>query len=78
MRPLITTVCAFGNPGTGKIHIVSAIGHELVRRGHSVLFSPVSPLVGKLLVAKRDLRLAKELKRLDRFKCLILIDIGYV
>jgi len=73
-----TNVCAFGNPGTGKTHVVSAIGHELVRRGHSVFFSPVSALVEKLLVAKRDLYLTKELRRLDRFTCLILDDIGYV
>jgi DNA replication protein DnaC len=76
--PSATNICVFGNPGTGKTHIVAAVGHELVRRGHSVLFTPVSALVEKLLVAKRDLRLTKELKRLDRFACLILDDIGYV
>ena len=76
--PNATNICAFGNPGTGKTHIVAAIGHELVRRGNSVLFTPVSALVEKLLIAKRDLRLTKELKRLDRFACLILDDIGYV
>ena len=73
-----TNICAFGNPGAGKTHIVSAIGHELVRKGHSVLFTPVSELVEKLLIAKRDLRLTRELRRLDRFGCLILDDIGYV
>ncbi|HWT79502.1 MAG TPA: ATP-binding protein, partial [Candidatus Methylomirabilis sp.] len=31
-----TNLCALGNPGTGKTHIVSAIGHELVRKGSSV------------------------------------------
>ena len=76
--PTATNICAFGNPGTGKTHIVSAIGHELVRRGHSVLFTSVSALVEKLLVAKRDLRLTRELRRLDRFACVILDDIGYV
>jgi DNA replication protein DnaC len=73
-----TNVCAFGNPGTGKTHVVSAIGHELVHRGQAVFFSPVSALVEKLLAAKRDLHLTRELKRLDRFACLILDDIGYV
>lgn len=76
--PSATNVCALGNPGTGKTHIVSAIGHELARSGHAVLFTPVAAVVEKLLVAKRDLRLTKELKRLDRFDCLILDDIGYV
>jgi DNA replication protein DnaC len=58
--------------------VVSAIGRELAYRGHAVFFSPVSALVEKLLVAKRDLQLTKELKRLDRFACLVLDDIGYV
>ena len=71
-------LCVFGNPGTGKTHVVSALGHELVRQGHSVLFTPVSDLVERLLQAKRDLRLSRELRRLDRIECLILDDIGYV
>ena len=73
-----TNVCVFGNPGTGKTHVVSALGHELVRQGHSVLFTPVSDLVERLLQAKRDLRLSRELRRLDRIECVILDDIGYV
>lgn len=76
--PEATCICAFGNPGTGKTHVVSAIGHELVRQGRSVLFTLVSELVEKLLVAKKDLRLSRELRRLDRFESVILDDIGYV
>jgi DNA replication protein DnaC len=71
-------VLAFGLPGRGKTHCVSAIGHELVQRGHHVLFIKVFAIVQQLLVAKRDLRLEKELKRLDRFDVVILDDIGYV
>jgi len=73
-----TNICIFGNPGAGKSHTMSAIGHELVTQGRSVLFTPVSELVERLLLAKRDLRLTKELKRLDRIDCLALDDIGYV
>ena len=73
-----TNLCVFGNPGTGKTHVVCALGQELVRQGHSVLFTPVSALVERLLEAKRDLRLTRELRRLDRIECLILDDIGYV
>lgn len=73
-----TNLCVFGHPGTGKTHVVSALGHELVRQGHSVLFTPVSSLVERLLEAKRDLRLSRELRRLDRIECLVLDDIGYV
>nr|WP_309244029.1 ATP-binding protein [Caballeronia sp. EK] len=32
----------------------------------------------RLLAAKRDLRLPRELAKLDRFECLILDDIGYL
>jgi len=73
-----TNLCVFGHPGTGKTHVVSALGHALVRLGHSVLFTPVSSLVERLLEAKRDLRLTRELRRLDRIECLVLDDIGYV
>lgn len=69
---------AFGLPGRGKTHLLCAIGHELVRRGHPVLFIPAYRLFQKLLVAKRDLILEKELKKLDRFEAVILDDIGYV
>ena len=71
-------IVAFGLPGRGKTHLLCAIGHELVRRGHQVLFIPAYRLVQKLLVAKRDLILEKELKKLDRFEAVILDDIGYV
>ena len=43
-----------------------------------MLFTPVSALVERLLEAKRDLRLSRELRRLDRIEWLILDDIGYV
>ena len=40
---------AFGLPGRGKTHVVCAIGHELVQRGHSVLFTATFALVQRLL-----------------------------
>ena len=73
-----TNVLAFGLPGRGKSHTLAAIGHELVQRGYRVLFTPTFQLVQRLLVAKRDLLLESELKRLDRFDAVILDDIGYV
>lgn len=73
-----TNVIAFGNPGTGKTHLLAGLGHELVRQSRSVLFVPTFQLVQRLLAAKRDLRLAQELRKLDRFEALILDDIGYV
>lgn len=71
-------VLAFGLPGRGKTHLVCAVGHELIQRGHRVLFIATFALVQRLLAAKRDLRLEKELAVLDRFDAVILDDIGYV
>ena len=71
-------ILAFGPPGRGKIHLLSAIGHELVSKGRSVLFVQAHRLVQGLLIAKRDLNMDKELRRLDRFDVLIIDDIGYI
>lgn len=69
---------AFGLPGVGKSHAVAAIGHALVERGRSVMFTPTFRLVQHLLAAKRDLELPRALRRLDHYEVLMLDDIGYV
>lgn len=71
-------ILAFGLPGRGKTHIACAIGHELIHRGRPVLFIPTYQLVQRLLVARRDLTLERELRRLDKFEVVILDDLGYV
>ncbi len=71
-------VLLFGLPGRGKTHVACAIGHELVRRGHRALFTPTYALVQRLLAAKRELRLERELGLLDGYDAVILDDIGYV
>lgn len=68
----------FGLPGRGKTHFAAAVGFELIQRSRSVLFTPTYKLIDRLLRAKRDLELERELRRLDRFELLILDDIGYV
>lgn len=71
-------ILLFGLPGTGKTHLAAGLGHALVETGRSVLFTPTYKLVGRLLRAKRDYELERELRRLDRFQVVILDDIGYV
>jgi DNA replication protein DnaC len=68
----------FGKPGSGKSHCLCALGEQLAQRGRSVLFTTCSFLVQLLLVAKRDLRLAKVIKNLSKFDALIIDDLGYV
>ena len=71
-------ILAFGNPGSGKTHLLCAIGHELIELGYRVLFRPCSLLVQELLAAKKALILPKMLKKLDRYDAIIIDDIGYV
>jgi DNA replication protein DnaC len=71
-------VLAFGNPGSGKTHLLCAIAQELVHQGHQVLYTPCSHLVQQLLVAKRDLELPRALKRLSTYDAIMIDDIGYV
>jgi DNA replication protein DnaC len=71
-------VLAFGVPGSGKTHLLCAIAQELVRRGRKVLFFSCNLLVQELLIAKRDLKLSRVLKKLSGYEGLILDDLGYV
>ena len=71
-------VLVFGSPGGGKTHLLAALGHELVQQGHSVYFTSCVLLVQRLLQAKQDLLLEKELRRFDKYEALIIDDLGYV
>jgi DNA replication protein DnaC len=68
----------FGPPGTGKSHLVCALGHAILDRGWRVAFMRTGDLVQRLQAARRDLRLPAELAKLDRFDLLILDDVSYV
>ncbi len=71
-------VLAFGNPGSGKTHVICALGHELILQGRKVLFKNCELLVQELLTAKRAFALPQALKKLSRYQALIIDDIGYV
>jgi DNA replication protein DnaC len=72
-------VLLFGATGSGKTHGLCALGQELIRRFYrKVLSCKCSLLVQELLVAKRDLKLTKVLKKLNNVEALIIDDIGYV
>jgi DNA replication protein DnaC len=68
----------FGNPGSGKTHLISGIGQELIKKDLSLYFTTCALLLQDLLKAKRDLQLPGLLKKLSRFQGVILDDIGYV
>jgi hypothetical protein len=67
----------FRDRGSGKTHLLCALGQELIRQlERPVYFSPCSLLVQELLVqellvGKRDLKLSRVLKRLSKFDVVI-------
>jgi DNA replication protein DnaC len=71
-------ILAFGNPGSGKTHLLCAIGHALIEKGKRVLFITCTQLVQDLLIAKKEIELTKKLKKLSKFDAVIIDDIGYV
>lgn len=71
-------VLAFGNPGSGKTHLLSALGQELIRQGRRVTFTTCQRLVQDLLRAKKELELNRALKKLSYYEALVIDDIGYV
>ncbi|MCL5674890.1 MAG: IS21-like element helper ATPase IstB [Candidatus Omnitrophica bacterium] len=71
-------ILAFGNPGSGKTHLLCAIGQELIQHGRPVYFTTCSLLVQDLLIGKRNLKLARVLKRLAKYQAVVIDDIGYV
>jgi DNA replication protein DnaC len=71
-------VLVFGGPGTGKTHLLCAIGQKLIHSGRSIYFAKCSLLVQELLIAKKDLKLQKYLKHLSKYEAIIIDDIGYV
>lgn len=72
-------ILAFGLPGRGKTHLLSAIARELIlRHQYKVLFTTTFSLVQRLLNAKRELVIEDLLKKLDRYDVVLLDDLGYV
>jgi len=71
-------VLAFGNPGSGKTHLLSALGQELIRGGRRVAFTTCVRLVQDLLLAKKELRLNRAIRKLAYYEALVIDDLGYV
>jgi DNA replication protein DnaC len=72
-------VLVFGRSGSGKTHLLCALAHELIQtHERRIRFTTCSLLVQELLVAKRDLKLARYLKRMARYDGLIIDEVGYI
>ncbi|MFT7222927.1 MAG: DNA replication protein DnaC [Cellvibrionaceae bacterium] len=71
-------VLLLGPSGTGKTHVAAALGHKLIEQGVRCKRFPAIALVQHLQQAKRDLDLMTAMTRLDKYRLIIIDDIGYV
>jgi DNA replication protein DnaC len=72
-------VLLFGRSGSGKTHLVAAIAHELIHTHEKrIRFTTCSLLVQELLLAKRELKLPRYLKRMSRYDGLVIDEVGYI
>jgi len=71
-------ILLFGNPGSGKTHLICALGQAFIRQDKRVYFTTCAMLLQELLSVKRDLKLPKFFRKLNRYHAIIIDDIGYV
>ena len=71
-------VVLLGPPGVGKTHLAIGLGIKAIQAGHSVLFDSATNWISRLTIAHTAGRLEKELRRLRRYKLLIIDEVGYI
>jgi DNA replication protein DnaC len=71
-------VCALGGSGTGKTHLMAAIGRVAVQLGYTVKFTRVSDMLTLLHEASTEKRLGAMMKTLLKVDLLALDELGYV
>jgi len=71
-------VCALGGSGTGKSHIMAAIGREAVQLGYTVKHLRVSDMLTMLHEASTEKRLGAMMKSLLKVNLLSLDELGYI
>ena len=71
-------VLLIGPSGVGKSHIATALGHHLIEQGIRVKWVAATALVQLLQQAKQELDLMGVMSKLDKYRVLIIDDIGYV
>jgi len=71
-------VLLIGNPGTGKSHLATALGHAACAQGRKVRFYSVTSLVTQLLEQREERGLQRLQRQLERHHLLILDELGYV
>jgi len=71
-------LCLIGDSGTGKSHLLIALGTEAAMAGHRVRYVLATKLVNELVEAADDKVLAKTIARYGRVDLLCIDELGYM
>ncbi|PDQ34301.1 MAG: AAA family ATPase [Candidatus Lumbricidophila eiseniae] len=71
-------VILLGPPGIGKTHLAIGLGVKATQAGYSVLFDTANNWIARLAAAHHQGQLETELKKIRRYKLIIIDEIGYI
>ncbi len=71
-------IVLMGPSGVGKTHLATSIGIESAKQRVSTYFIKCHNLINQLRKAKQENRLEYRMRILNRYKCLIIDEIGYL
>ena len=71
-------VVLLGPPGIGKTHLAIGLGIKAAQNGHSVLFDTASAWISRLQTAHQAGQLDAELKKIKRYRLVIVDEVGYL
>ena len=76
--PRAENVVLLGPPGIGKTHLAIALGIKTAQAGYSVLFDTATNWISRLAAAHHTGSLEAELKKIRRYKLIIIDEVGYI
>ena len=71
-------LCLIGDSGTGKSHLLIALGAEAAMAGYRVRYTLATKLVNELVEAADDRQLTKTINRYGRVDLLCIDELGYM
>ncbi|WP_259144932.1 IS21-like element helper ATPase IstB [Tsukamurella ocularis] len=71
-------LCLIGDSGTGKSHLLIALGTEAAMAGYRVRYTLATKLVNELVEAADDKQLTKTINRYGRVDLLLIDELGYM